>query len=84
MDVLHNSTHSLVVALAVAGITRLLIGRWNHATLKAWYLHILIDIPTHSRQNWGTKFLWPLSDFAVDGIPWAEIAIKALFRRAHR
>ncbi len=78
MDILHNAAHSLVIALGVIGILRLLSGHWKHPCIHAWILHILIDIPTHSKQNWGTRFLWPISDFAVDGIPWAEILIRML------
>jgi hypothetical protein len=44
-----------------------------------------VDIPTHSRQFWGPRFLWPLSDVAVDGVPWAEITsylLASALRRA--
>ncbi|MEK7673653.1 MAG: hypothetical protein AAB371_00450, partial [Patescibacteria group bacterium] len=37
----------------------------------AWPLHILIDIPTHSVNFYPTHFLWPMSDFFVNGISWA-------------
>ncbi len=36
----------------------------------AWLIHILIDIPTHSKRFFPTPFLWPLSNFKVDGISW--------------
>jgi hypothetical protein len=40
--------------------------------LSGWILHILIDIPTHTRGLYPTPFLWPLSDFTVDGISWGR------------
>lgn len=40
--------------------------------MLAWPLHILVDIPTHSERFFPTPFLWPLSDFHVDGHPWSD------------
>lgn len=39
--------------------------------MGAWGLHILMDIPTHSSSFFPTPFLWPVSDFTVNGIPWS-------------
>ena len=78
IETLHHASHSLVVALAGAIVMRMLIGRWPRQALAAWGLHIVIDIPTHSRRFWGPRFLWPLSDVSVDGMPWAEITSRAL------
>ncbi|MFH0890864.1 MAG: hypothetical protein V1856_02435 [Candidatus Liptonbacteria bacterium] len=45
----------------------------NFARLTlSWPLHILIDIPTHSGTFFPTPFLWPISDFYVDGHPWSN------------
>jgi hypothetical protein len=33
-------------------------------------LHVLIDIPTHSYSYYPTRFLWPISDLSVGGVPW--------------
>jgi hypothetical protein len=38
--------------------------------LLAWPLHILVDMPTHSSEFFPTPFLWPLSDFTINGISW--------------
>jgi membrane-bound metal-dependent hydrolase YbcI (DUF457 family) len=65
----YDVTHSLLVAaLAVA-----LAWRWRPElgfAMLAWPFHILVDIPTHSRAFFPTPFLWPVSDFTVNGIPW--------------
>jgi len=78
IETLHHASHSLPVALAMATIVRMLSGRWPRQALAAWVLHIALDMPTHSRRFWGPRFLWPLSDVAVDGVPWAEITSRAL------
>jgi len=75
METLHHMFHSLPVAFVAAVFIRLLSGRWPRLYLMAWVLHILIDIPTHSRQQWGPKFLWPLSDVSIDGVSWIDIIL---------
>jgi hypothetical protein len=66
---LYPAVHSLVVFLVVFGIATLLARRIVVALL-GWLLHILIDIPTHSYSYYATRFLWPLSNWGVDGIAW--------------
>jgi hypothetical protein len=66
---LYDITHSLVV-FAVVFALLWLIARKPVWPVAAWGLHILIDIPTHSLALFPTPFLWPLSDFRVDGISW--------------
>ncbi len=65
----YNATHSLVIFLALFMIIWLIRKKplW---ILLAWALHIIIDIPTHSFELFPTPFLWPISDFKVNGIPW--------------
>jgi hypothetical protein len=38
--------------------------------MLGWLMHIVIDIPTHSFSYYATRFLWPISDFRIDGIAW--------------
>lgn len=61
--------HSLLAFLLVFGTTAIL-GRRIIVPLLGWLLHILIDIPTHSFSYYATRFLWPISDYRVDGIAW--------------
>lgn len=68
---LYNVTHSLVDFGAVFGVV-LAIARGTWWPLAAWGLHILIDIPTHSLALFPTPFLWPVSDFRVNGIGWDQ------------
>jgi hypothetical protein len=66
---LYDMSHSLVVALLVFGIVWW-IKKTPMLELLAWPLHILVDIPTHSSAFFPTPFLWPLSDFTINGISW--------------
>ena len=74
---LYNATHSLVVSSFVFALLWVANKRpvWLAA---AWGLHILIDIPTHSLALFPTPFLWPISDFKVDGIGWDNPLIMAI------
>jgi hypothetical protein len=66
---LYQAGHSLIVFLLVFGITSVLARRIVFE-MMGWLLHILIDIPTHSLRYYATRFLWPLSDYRIDGIAW--------------
>ena len=66
---LYNTTHSLVISILVFTIIGI-IRKQVFWPLGAWGIHILIDIPTHSYALFPTPFLWPISDFKIDGISW--------------
>jgi hypothetical protein len=82
MYVPHHIAHSLPMMLTIALVLRLHTGRWLPWSL-AWLLHILIDIPTHSRRYWAPQFLWPFSTFTVDGISWPTLLISWFQRCKH-
>ena len=66
---LYPAAHSLVIFLIAFAITSLLARRLV-LELLGWLLHILIDIPMHSYSYYATRFLWPISEYRIDGIPW--------------
>ncbi len=66
----YNVTHSFVT-FGIVFLAIWLFRKKPWIPLWAWALHIIMDIPTHSRQFFPTPFLWPLSDVTVDGIPWS-------------
>lgn len=68
---IYNISHSLVIFIAAFILVWLLLRRpvWG---MGAWGLHILFDIPFHTSQFFPTPFLWPVSDFKINGISWAE------------
>jgi hypothetical protein len=66
---LYPMGHTFLAFLLVFVIAAILARRVV-VELLGWLLHILIDIPTHSFSYYATRFLWPLSDFRIDGIAW--------------
>ena len=66
---IYNGTHSLASFTIAFLAVSVLAGKpvW---VLGAWAMHILIDIPTHSINLFPTPFLWPLSDFKINGVGW--------------
>lgn len=68
---LYNISHSLIVFAAVFVAFWIIFRRpvWE---FSAWGLHILFDIPTHSYKFFPTPFLWPISDFKINGWSWAS------------
>jgi hypothetical protein len=79
MQVSHHMFHSLPVLLLLATAIRLIRGHWPLWGV-AWGLHILVDIPTHSRQDWAPQFLWPLSDITVSGVLWFRVVMSLVNR----
>lgn len=67
----YNFTHSLVIFLIIVGVIYF-ITRNIPIVLGGWLFHIIIDIPTHTRGFFPTPFLWPLSEFKISGISWAD------------
>ena len=71
VNIFYNFTHSLTI-FAVVFCFVWLIRQKPVYEMLAWGVHILVDIPTHSYIFFPTPFLWPLSDFRVNGIPWGH------------
>ncbi len=74
---LYNISHSLVVWLIVV----VLVYLWRKKipwALGAWALHIVIDIFSHGQEFFPTPFLWPISDFKVDGYSWGQPLFMAI------
>lgn len=71
VNTLYNFTHSLVIFSVVFILVWLFFERPIYEML-AWMFHILLDIFTHSFEFFPTPFLYPLSNFKVDGIGWGH------------
>lgn len=71
VHIAYDWTHSLVIFALAFGLAWFLRKKPFYLMLP-WGLHILMDIPTHSAQFFPTPFLWPLSDFTVDGLSWSD------------
>jgi len=68
---LYNITHSFIIFAFVFFLVWFFLKK-PYWPLGAWFLHILIDIPSHSFAFFPTPFLWPVSDFKIDGIGWGN------------
>lgn len=68
---LYKVTHSLIIFALVFGLLWLFL-RKPFIPLLAWCFHILLDIPTHSTAFFPTPFLWPVSDYAINGMNWSH------------
>jgi len=68
-SVLYNISHSVFIFFVVFGVIFLIFRRpvWE---LGGWFMHVVMDIPTHSYQFYPTPFLWPLSGWKFDGFSW--------------
>jgi len=66
---LYNVTHSLFLFM-LAFFLIWILARKPIWVVGTWGLHIIIDVPTHSMELFPTPFLWPLSNFKVDGVRW--------------
>ncbi|MBW7996360.1 MAG: hypothetical protein FVQ81_07310, partial [Candidatus Glassbacteria bacterium] len=67
----YNCSHSLIVIGAVWLVLRF-TARGVAVPFLAWPLHIICDIPTHSKAFFPTPFLFPLSDYTYDGFSWGQ------------
>lgn len=79
----HYAAHSLPM-LALGLIMGRIAGVRRPKAAAGWLLHILVDIPTHSRKRMGTRVFWPLSSWTYDGISWGDgVArlVAALWRK---
>jgi hypothetical protein len=67
----YNLSHSFIPALLF--ISLLATKRKDIAfAMLGWPLHIIMDLPFHSNEYFPTQFLWPLTDFTINGIPWSH------------
>jgi hypothetical protein len=68
-SMLYSVSHSIVIFAAVFALVSLIFRRPIFEML-GWLFHILIDIPTHSYRFYPTPFLWPVSEWKLDGVSW--------------
>ncbi|HUG23739.1 MAG TPA: hypothetical protein VMN83_14560 [Albitalea sp.] len=74
---LHCIMHSAIVAGAVTLLAWGIMRRvWF--PLWGWWLHILIDIPTHSADYYPVPVLYPITQQGFDGIAWTTPWFMAL------
>lgn len=68
---LHCTMHSAIIALAVTMIGWIASGRiWF--PLLGWWLHIVIDVFTHSADYYPSPVFYPITMWGFNGIAWNE------------
>ena len=70
-ELLYSLSHSLVI-FAIVIISIYIIKRKVLYVLLGWGLHIILDILTHTKEFFPTPFLYPLSNFLINGITWRQ------------
>ena len=68
-DLLYNIGHSFVIFFIVLLLLWLIKKRFYWA-MGGWFLHIFIDMFTHTKLEYATPILWPISSFVIDGFAW--------------
>ncbi len=66
---LYGITHSLIIPIIILLIIYIIYKKVP-LFLLAWPIHIILDIPTHTKEFLPTPFLWPISNYAFPGISW--------------
>lgn len=68
---LYDISHSIIVFTGVFFLVWVMRGK-PFLEMLAWPLHIVVDIFTHGDKFFPTPFLWPISDFHVNGHAWSD------------
>lgn len=71
VHIAYNLTHSLVIFLGIFLIIWL-IRKKPYWLMAGWGFHILIDIFSHTEKFFATPFLFPISDFKISVVSWAN------------
>ena len=69
ISILYFLSHSLIIFLIIFFLCYFIFKRfiWE---LGGWFLHIIIDIPSHGSGTWATPYLWPFPSPIIIGIDW--------------
>ena len=68
---IYNFTHSLVLVGCLFLILFIFYRSFSWYILP-WILHILLDIPSHPRDFFGTPIFYPFSSYKFDGYEWGK------------
>jgi len=74
---LYGITHSIFF-MGIVFLSVFLIYGSIPLFLLSWTIHVLIDIPMHTKDFLPTPFLWPVSDYKFPGFSWANKWFMAL------
>lgn len=74
---LHCMLHSIVIA-ALATLAAWRLRPVLLVPFVGWWLHILLDVPTHSESYYAVPLLYPFTYWGVDGIAWTTPWVLAV------
>ena len=74
---IHCSAHSLIV-LSLVTLLSFWKFRWLLVPLMGWWLHIALDVPTHSQEYYAVTLFYPLTRWSFDGVAWTHPAVLGL------
>lgn len=66
---LHCVMHSVVVLGAITAFAWFRRRAWL-LPLLGWWLHVFMDIPSHSAEFYPVSIFYPISEWAFDGVAW--------------
>lgn len=69
--VLYNVSHSLVI-FSVVFFAVWAYFKQARLELLGWFLHIIMDVPTHTYAFFPTPVFWPIVDWKFDGMQWGQ------------
>ena len=71
---IHCSAHRVLV-LGLVTLLSFWKFRWWLVPLMGWWLHLALDVPTHSREYYAVTIFYPLTEWSFDGIAWTHPAV---------
>ena len=74
---IHCSAHSVVVLILATAACWRWLPRVAPALL-GWWMHLLLDVPTHSREYYAVTVFYPLTEWSFDGIAWTTPWVLAV------
>ncbi|RJP45930.1 hypothetical protein C4587_00030 [Candidatus Parcubacteria bacterium] len=77
VNALYGVTHSLLIFAVVFGIIWA-IRRRPYLPFAAWGLHIGLDVFSHAEKFFPTPIFFPISDFHVGAVSWADPTFMAI------
>jgi len=74
---LYSVSHSLLIFVAIF-LTVWVFHKKPYWVMGGWGLHVVTDIVSHNDRFFPTPLLYPVSDFHVSGISWADPRFMAV------
>ncbi|MEC7925338.1 MAG: hypothetical protein VX618_02465 [Thermodesulfobacteriota bacterium] len=69
---IYDFSHSLITGFLLVLILFFFKKKYLSFAALAWPFHSILDSVSHSKDFFGTKIFWPLSDYRFDGVSWGQ------------